>query len=187
MDNYKARVSAIVTDPQVLQRLAEPVTLASGQLSNVFIDGKLAVDDADDLDIVGEAMYSSAIAAGVSFEAVGGLELGAVPFTFAVQRAARCKWFLIRKAPKGRGTNRWVEGTKLAPGMPVMLVEDVVTTGGSICKAYERVIEEGAKVVFASALVDRGDETGRFFEKEGVPYVPLLGYRDLGIAPVGRA
>lgn len=172
-------------DPGVLQRLPQPVRLASGQMSAEFVDAKHAVDDPDDLDFVGEAMAAAARRAGVSFEAVGGLVLGAVPFTFAVARAARCKWFLIRKEPKGRGTNLWVEGCRLTPGMPVMIVDDVVTTGGSMKEAYHRAVAAGANVVFATTLVDRSDVSARFFEQMGVPYTPMLTYRDLGIAPVG--
>ena len=178
------RLKRIVSDPAVLQHLPEPVRLASGVLSSDFIDGKLAVDDQDDLELVGAAMCAAAAEAGVEFEAVGGLVLGAAPFAFAVAAAARCKWFLIRKEPKGRGTNRWLEGARLQPGMPVMLVEDVVTLGGSIRTAYERVQEEGATVVFATALVDRSDVARRYFAEVGVPYVPMLTYADLGIEPV---
>ncbi len=178
------RLKRIVSDPAVLQHLPEPVRLASGVLSSDFIDGKLAVDDQDDLEFVGAAMCAAAAEAGVEFEAVGGLVLGAAPFAFAVAAAARCKWFLIRKEPKGRGTNRWLEGARLQPGMPVMLVEDVVTLGGSIRTAYERVQEEGATVVFATALVDRSDVARRYFAEVGVPYVPMLTYADLGIEPV---
>lgn len=185
MEQFKPRLLEIVSDPAVLQRLAEPVELASGGMSDVFIDGKLAVESAENLATVGAAMVAAARHAGAEFDAVGGLVLGAVPFAFAVVGAAGCKWFLIRKEPKGRGTNRWVEGTRLEPGMRIMLVDDVVTTGGSIQMAYERVCEEGAQVTFASTLVDRGDVAGRFFDGVGVPYVPLLGYADLDISPVG--
>ena len=171
----------------MLLRLPEPVRLSSGEMSRDFIDGKLAVHDADNLDVVGEAMVDAARQAGVEFEAVGGLVLGSVPFTFAVAQVARCKWFLIRKEPKGRGTNRWVEGARLTPGMPVMVVDDVVTTGGSIRDAYERIEAEGAKVVFATTLVDRSGLADEFFAGVGVPYVPLFTYADLGIDPIGRA
>ena len=176
----------IVMDPEVLKHLPEPIQLASGEWSRDFIDAKLAVDDADDLELVGRAIVAAAGAAGAAYQAVGGLVLGAVPFTFAVAQQARCRWFLVRKEPKGRGTNLWVEGTRLDPGTPVMLVDDVVTTGGSIRKAYEQVTEIGAKVVFATTVVDRGDDASAFFHEVGVPYVPLLSYRDLAIEPVGR-
>jgi len=182
---FAARLLEMVSDPAVLQRLPEPVRLASGEMSREFIDAKLAVDDPDDLDLVGQAMLGAARQANVEFDAVGGLVLGAVPFTFAVAGAARCKWFLIRKEPKGRGTNRWIEGARITKGMRVLLVEDVATTGGSIRDAYERVVAEGAEVVFATTLVDRGDQAAGFFQSIGVPYVAMLTYRDLGIEPVG--
>lgn len=181
-----SRLREIVMDPAVLQHLPEPVQLASGEMSRDFIDGKHAVDDPDDLAFVGQAMLAAARDARVDFDAVGGLVLGAVPFTFAVAQAARCKWFLIRKEPKGRGTNRWVEGARITTGDRVMLVDDVVTTGGSIGDSYHRVRAEGGEVVFATTLVDRSDFASEFFKGVGVPYVPMLTYRDLGIPPVGR-
>jgi len=66
------------------------------------------------------------------------------------------------------------------------LVDDVVTTGGSIQDAYHRVVAEGAEVVFATTLVDRSDLAGRFFEEVGIPYSPILSYRDLDIPRVGN-
>jgi orotate phosphoribosyltransferase len=184
---FTTRLRELVMDPAVLQHLAEPVRLASGEMSRDFIDAKLAVDDPDDLALVGRAMAAAARDAGVAFDAVGGLVLGAVPFTFAVAQAAPCRWFLIRKEPKGRGTNRWAEGARIGPDSRVMLVDDVVTTGGSMQLAYEKVAGEGAKVVFATTLVDRGDVAAAFFHRAGIPYVPMLTYRDLGIEPVGGA
>lgn len=186
MSNYTERIREIVMAPTVLTHSPEPIRLASGEMSRDFIDGKLAVADPDALDYVGAAMFQAASSRGIEFDAVGGLVLGAVPFTFAVVHAARCKWFLIRKEPKGRGTNRWIEGTRIEPGMRVMIVDDVVTTGGSIRDAYEHVLEDGGNVVFATTLVDRGDLAAAYFERVGVPYVPLLNYLDLDIDPVGR-
>lgn len=185
MTRFTPRLREIVIDPAVLQRLPEPIQLASGEWSQDFIDAKHAVADPDALDFVGAAMVAAARRASVEFDLVGGPVLGAVPFTFAVAGAARCKWFLIRKEPKGRGTNLWVEGARITSGARVMLVEDVVTTGGSIRDAYDRVQAEGGRVVFASTLVDRSDFAQEFFQSVGVPYVPMLTYRDLDIDPVG--
>lgn len=186
MSNYTDRIREIVMAPEVLTHTPEPIRLASGEMSRDFIDGKLAVADPDSLACVGAAMFQAASSRGIEFDAVGGLVLGAVPFTFAVAAAARCEWFMIRKEPKGRGTNRWIEGSRIEPGMRVMIVDDVVTTGGSIRDAHVHVVDEGAEVVFATTLVDRGDLGAAYFEEVGVPYVPLLTYRDLDIEPVGR-
>lgn len=186
MTHYTERLLQIVTDPAVLTHTPEPIRLASGEMSRDFIDGKLAVDDPDDLDFVGAAMFDAASSTGIEFDAVGGLVLGAIPFTFAVAQAARCKWFMIRKEPKGRGTNRWIEGARIEPGMRVMIVDDVVTTGGSIKDAHDHVVGEGGQVVFATTLVDRGDTATAYFKGVGVPYVPMLTYADLKIDPVSR-
>jgi len=186
MTSFRPRLLEIVTDPAVLLRLPEPIKLASGEMSRDFIDGKHAVADPDDLELVGTAMVAAAREAGADFDAVGGLVLGAAPFTFAVAQAARCRWFLIRKQPKGRGTNQWFEGARISTGDRVMLVDDVVTTGGSIREAYERVVGVGGEAVFATTLVDRSDFASEFFRSVGVPYVPMLRYSDLGIEPVGH-
>lgn len=185
MSEYRERLLEIVSRPSVVQRLPEPVRLAGGDWSDVFIDAKHAVAEFDDLAIVGAAMTAAAQEAGVDFDAVGGLVLGAAPFTFAVAHAARVKWFLIRKEPKGRGTNLWIEGARIEPGMRVMLVDDIVTKGGSIQLAHQHAVDAGAEVVFAATLVDRSDAAKHFFGEHGIPYVPMLSYRDLDIARVG--
>jgi len=182
---HRTRLLEIVNRPEVLQRLAEPVRLAGGAMSDVFIDAKRAVAEPADLEAVGAAMAGAARDAGVEFDAVGGLVLGAAPFTFAVAHAAQVKWFLIRKEPKGRGTNLWIEGARIEPGMRVMLVDDVVTTGGSIQKAHQHAVDAGAQVVFATTVVDRSDASKRFFADRHIPYEPLLTYQDLGIPRVG--
>lgn len=182
----RSRLLEIVADPNVLQRLPEPIELASGEMSRDFVDGKRAVTDPEDLAFVGSLMAGAAREADVDFDAVGGLVLGAAPFAFAVAQATGRPWFLVRKESKGRGTDQWVEGARLSRGMRVMLVDDVVTTGGSIRDAYERVRGEGAAVVFATALVDRGEAAAAFFRQVDVPYAPLLTYQDLDIDPVGR-
>ena len=186
MTQYFERLREIVMHPDVLIHSPEPIRLASGEMSSDFIDGKLAVDDPDDLDFVGSAMFATACEAGVEFDAVGGLALGAVPFTFAVAQAARCKGLVSSKEPKGRGTNRGVEGARIRPGLRVMIVDDVGTTGGSIRCAYERVQQQGGQVVFATTLVDRGDSASEYFKGVAVPYVPMLTYSDLEIEPVGH-
>jgi orotate phosphoribosyltransferase len=170
-----------------LRHFDEPIQLSSGEYSQDFIDAKRALARGRDLRTACEAMVEIVEAAGVDFDAVGGLTLGADQFAHGIALVADKGWFVIRKQPKGRGTDQWVEGTTLGPGVRVLLVEDAVTTGGSIHTAYGRVVAEGAEVVFAITSVDRGEDARGFFADRGVPYEPLLTYTDLGIPPVGRA
>ena len=184
LNQYREQLRDIVRRTGALLRLDHEIQLASGEMSRDFIDGKLAVAHPDHLDVAGAAMLAAAHEAQVTFEAVGGLVLGAVPYTFAVASKARVEWFLVRKESKGRGTDRLTEGAAIG-GRPVMVVDDVVTTGGSIQLACERIEDAGAHVVFAATLVDRGDVARRYFEDKQIPYAPMLTYRDLDIAPVG--
>ena len=164
-------------------RLAEPVQLRSGEWSRDFVDAKRALQDGADLETACRAMLEAI--GDVEFDAVGGLTLGADQFAHVLAVVARRKWFVVRKATKGRGTNQRVEGAPIGPGVKVLLVDDVVTTGGSIFEAYEVVRELGADVQGAVTLLDRGETARPRFEAAGVPYFPVLTYRDLGIEPVG--
>jgi len=170
-----------------LQHFDEPLQLASGEWSHDFVDGKAALSRGADLRLACDLMIESAATHGIQFDAVGGLTLGADAFSHGVALRADCEWFVIRKQPKGRGTNKSVEGARLTADSRVFLVDDVVTTGGSIRQAYEEVRATGAQVVIAATLVDRGERANTFFQEVGVPYRPLLTYADLEIPPVGNA
>lgn len=166
-------------------RLPEPVQLASGEWSQDFIDGKAAMADGDDLRLACDRMLAVVAGLGIQFDAVGGLTMGADQFSHGLAILGHAKWFVVRKEPKGRGTNRMVEGAKLAAGVRVLLVDDVVTTGGSILRAYDAIASTKASVVGAVTLVDRGEHAAATFERLGIPYASLVTYRDLGIEPVG--
>ncbi len=166
-------------------QLDEPVQLASGDWSRDFIDNKRAFARGSDLRLAGEALVQMAAEEGWVFDAVGGLTLGADHFSHAVALVADRAWFVVRKAAKERGTKRRVEGATLGPGVRVLVVDDVVTRGGSVLEAYQAVCETGAEVVGVTAMVDRGPATAAIFAGLGVPFRPLLTYRDLGIEPVG--
>lgn len=170
---------------QGLRHLPEPVQLASGEMSDYFIDGKEALGHYDDLEIACTEIVERVRGAGIQFDAAGGLTLGADALAVGIAAAARCRWFFVRKEPKSRGTRRLVEGAQIGEGSRVLLVDDVVTTGGSIIQAYEAVVGVGAVVVAAVTLVDRGDVARRSFADLGVPYFPMATYHDLGIPPVG--
>lgn len=172
---------------RALVQFDEPRELSSGEMSRDFVDVKRGLARGADLRLGCAVMARMVTAAGVVFNAVGGLTLGADQFSHGVAGylADDCEWFVVRKKPKGRGTNQLIEGSQLDRASRVLLVEDAVTTGGSIQQAYSNVIDTGATVVAASTLVDRGDVAGGFFENLGVPYVPVFTYRDLGIDPIG--
>lgn len=166
-------------------RLDEPVQLRSGEWSRDFVDGKRALADGADLELACRALAEVLAEQAIDFDAIGGLTLGADQFAHGTAIVARKRWFVVRKEPKGRGTNRLVEGTPLGERTRVVLVDDVVTTGGSIKQAFSAVQDTGAQIVAAVTLLDRGEVASRFFADLGVPYLPLLTYRDLGIDPVG--
>jgi len=169
-------------------RREEPFRLASGQLSHDYVDVKLAIDTGARLRVVCCAMLELAHALQMDPTHVGGLTMGADPLAHGIVMVdERLGWFSVRKEPKQRGLSRWIEGARVGPGDRVLLVDDVVTTGGSIQQAYEHVVEAGASVVGAMPVLDRGEVARLFFERRQVPFQALLTYRDLGIDPVGRA
>ncbi len=166
-------------------RLDQPVKLASGDWSRDYIDGKRAFARGSDLGLASEALLELVRQEGWDFDAVGGLTLGADQFSHAMAVLGDRSWFVVRKKTKDHGTKSRIEGARLDAGVRVLLVDDVVTKGGSILVAFHAVRETGAQVVGVTALVDRGPATGAIFAEMGVPYRPLLTYADLGIAPVG--
>jgi orotate phosphoribosyltransferase len=116
-------------------------------------------------------------------EAVGGLTMGADPLASATSTMSYLAGrplhaFYVRKEAKGHGTGQWLEGAKsLRPGMPVAILEDVVTTGGSALKAIARAREFGLDVKLIVGLVDR-EEGGRESLEREAPLVTLFRRRD---------
>lgn len=167
-----------------LIRLDAPVELSSGARSRYFLDGKKALAAGRDLALACQCMADLAAEAAVPFDAVGGLTLGADQFAHGIAIVDNAEWFVVRKQPKGRGTNQFVEGADL-DGKRVLLVDDVITTGGSSLVAKERIVAEGGQVVLATTLVARSDEPAERFADEGIPFLPVFTYEDLGIPAVG--
>lgn len=168
-----------------LRRLDEPIELASGEMSSDFVDGKEALAHWRDLHIASQAIVETVTAEGHQFDAVGGLTLGADALSVGIASVANCRWFIVRKAPKGRGTRRQIEGARIGSGDRVLLVDDAVTSGGSILLAYNIVAETGAEIVAAVTLVDRGEAARPKFAELGCPYFPMTTYKSLEIDPVG--
>ena len=142
-------------------------TLASGQKSNYYINGKLSTLDARGAYLVART-FLAMIADDVP-DAIGGLTLGADPIVGSMLALAgledlKIKGFIVRKATKDHGTKSLVEGP-LNGGEKVVIIEDVVTTGGSAMKAIQAVEELGCKVARVLVVVDR-EQGGRENLKE---------------------
>ncbi|MFQ5556825.1 MAG: orotate phosphoribosyltransferase [Acidimicrobiales bacterium] len=161
-----------------------PIVLASGQTSRFFVDGKAGLSRPDDLRTACEAIHGLVEAAGIDYDAVGGLTLGADHLCVGVALVSGKEWFIVRKEAKKRGTARRIEGARLGPGRKVLVVDDVVSTGGSLFSAIDAIAETGAEVVAASTLLDRGDLAGVVLEERGIAYFALTSYRDFEMPPV---
>jgi orotate phosphoribosyltransferase len=156
-----------------------PVTLASGKKSNFYVDGKQTALHPRGAELIGRLFFARLASFG-EVEGVGGLTLGADPLATATSVISALEGqgipaFIVRKEPKGHGTQSWIEGKKnLRPGAPVVLLEDVVTTGGSSLKAVERVEAEGFQVVGVLALVDRQEGGRETIEGRGYRFEALF-------------
>lgn len=159
-------------------------TLSSGRTSTWYLDGRRLTFRGDSLPLVGRAVVEALGAAGVAgFDAVGGLELGAVPVALAVALETGARAFAVRKEAKGHGVGGRIAGP-LEPGDRVVVVEDTATTGASLLRALDALSDPGlgCEVVAASLLLDRGGELEAELDRRGVLYAPVLGAPDLGYA-----
>lgn len=154
-------------------------TLASGQKSAFYIDLKATTLSGEGASLIGELACDVLERAGVKVQGVGGLTLGADPIATAVSMKAHERgwdWpaFIVRKETKGHGTGKSIEGTENLPkGAELVVVEDVVTTGGSSAFAIERLREAGYRVSTVLTIVDRESGGAVAFEKMGARLVSL--------------
>ncbi len=138
--------------------------LASGQRSSFYIDARLTTMSGEGLAVIGALGLDRLAARGWAPRSVGGLTLGADPVAYALAAAARSRGlpldaFTVRKQAKTHGTGKRIEGC-FAAGTPVVVVEDVITTGGSAHEAIVAVESAGGQVLGVLAVVDR-EEGGR--------------------------
>ena len=145
--------------------------LASGRRSSYYIDCRLTTMSAEGQGLIGRLGWRAIKDRGWRPKAVGGLTLGADPVAYAIAAAS---WgtdqvieaFSVRKEAKGHGTGRVIEGC-FAVGDEVVIVEDVITTGGSAQQAIEAVSLAGGVVLGVLAVVDR--EAGGRGEQRASP------------------
>ncbi len=160
-------------------------TLASGQTSHYYVDKT-------QITLMGEGLYCLARIIldqleGLDVDAVGGMTIGADPIAGAVAALGVCHGynldaFIVRKERKDRGTQQRVEGP-LREGARVVVLEDVITTGGSALTAVKAVEEERkAKVVQVLAMVDRLQGGRETIVAAGYDFTALFTVEDLGVA-----
>lgn len=150
-------------------------TLASGQKSSFYIDLKATILHPVGAQAFGEVAVQWIRQSGLVFDGVGGLTLGADPLVMAVSLAAMRENLvmpatMIRKEPKKHGTSRYIEGVEnFRPGARFLVLEDVVTTGGSARKAVEILRAEGYQPTAVLSVVDRESGGTEAFEELGLP------------------
>jgi len=155
------------------------VTLTSGRTAHYYVDVKRAILLPAGFNAL--APLVAAEAERLRATAVGGTTMGADPIACAAMAGgADVKAFFVRKDRKEHGLQRWVEGPLLDDGERCLVVEDVVTTGGSTMHALERLREEGREVVGVVSVLDRLAGGGPAIEQAaGAPYVALTTIDDV--------
>ena len=161
-------------------------TLASGKKASYYLDGKQVTLDPAGARLVGEGILDL-LGRGPMPAAIGGMSIGADPITAAVVtmsavRGTPIAGFMVRKESKGHGTNQFIEGP-VQPGQQAVIVEDVVTTGGSSFQAIERAEAFGLKIAGVIAIIDRREGGAEAFAARGYPFASLLRIEDFGIEP----
>jgi orotate phosphoribosyltransferase len=160
-------------------------TLTSGKTSDFYIDGKQTTLDAEGGYLCGRLLYELIRQAPEPIAAVGGMTLGADPLVTAVSLVSfladnPVPAFIVRKEAKGHGTGNFIEGKKNLPaGCRVALVEDVVTTGGTLIEVIKRVEDEGFKVGLVVTVVDRQEGGAQALEKAGYPLKSIFTRKQL--------
>lgn len=195
----KERLIQILIETKAFQFSPTPIfTLASGAKSDVYVDCRIALSYPEGRRAVGELMLEritsgfSGAGSGAREDSVGGLLIGAFPIAIAVSDAAHRKdgslvrVFVVRKEPKQHGMKKLIEGAVQA-GDRALIVDDVVTSGGSTIEAIRRSREFGLEVTRAIAIIDREEQDGRAkIEAEGVAFDALCTLRDLRRAAEAR-
>jgi orotate phosphoribosyltransferase len=159
-------------------------TLASGKQSTYYIDSKKAIFNSEILALLAEELWERT--KDLNIQAMGGLEVGAIPMACAAavryHAAGRSlESFFVRKQVKEHGSKQRVEGL-VKQGDRVAVVDDVLTTGGSLIQAIEEVEKLGARIVAVLCIVDRLEGARERLTPQ-YNYLPIFTIRDLGIEP----
>lgn len=152
-------------------------TLSSGKKSDFYFDGRLVTLSHRGLRLIGSTI--AFLTLDDKATAVGGPTMGADPIAAAVALAT-APWprkldaFIVRKEAKGHGTGKQIEGPPLGPESRVIVVEDVITTAGSVLRAIDAIRDTGAEVIRCIPLLDREEGAAESFKGAGVKFTPLF-------------
>ncbi len=184
------RLVEMVKKVSYLEGSENEFTLASGRKSRHFFDMKPLMMDPEGSTLLAELMEIYLDDLEPDF--VGGLELGAVPLTAIAitgnaksTKGSKRKGFMVRKEPKGRGGRKTsnppgIEGTSLAEGGKIVVLEDVTTTGGSAIKAVKMIKSEtNCEILGVLAILDREEGGKEAFNDAGIPFESLLNLSDI--------
>ena len=158
-------------------------TLSSGKKSSYYLDCRTTTLDSRGALLIARLIINRIVKDGIQADAIGGLTLGADPIATAVAvvsglEAKPIPAFIVRKEPKGHGTQRSIEGYEGKPGSSVVVVDDVCTTGDSILNAAARAEEAGYNVSATFCVVDR-EEGGTELIQKRYPFYALFTAREL--------
>jgi len=159
-------------------------TLASGQVSPLYVDCRALMAHPSARRLVGQLAHSALM--GVEIDCLGGLEIGAISiattisdFAYAAEAKRQWRTFVVRKQAKDHGLGKLIEGA-IRSGDRALIVDDVLTSGGSLLKAVGSAREAGLVVTHALVIVDRKEQNGRMkVEQDGVKLISLLTIDDL--------
>ena len=174
--NDKARLIALLLERAFRYRPEAPFTLASGRTSPYYFNCKTTVYHPEGMRLVGRLLFAAIRE--LDPAAVGGLTLGADPLAYACAYTSFLEGqpieaFVVRKEPKDHGTRLPIEGN-VAAGDRVVVVDDVITTGGSTLKAIDACRAAGLQVVGCCVLVDRQEGGREAIAAAGVPVTALV-------------
>ncbi|RMF84145.1 MAG: orotate phosphoribosyltransferase [Nitrospirae bacterium] len=171
----RSRLIELLAERSFAYRPEAPFVLASGRTSPYYFDCKATLYHPEGLVLAGRLLFEGV--APLEPAGIGGLTLGADPLAFACAYCSEVhgrpiEAFVVRKRPKDHGTRLPIEGN-VGPGDRVVVVDDVITTGGSALKAIRACREAGMEVVACYVVVDRQEGGREAIEAEGVPVTAL--------------